>query len=111
MPMRTAVPTTRRERATNYGTSDDVVGGGRANLPEISKIEADALSIYVECTKLFVPVALLGTADFRPMVSLDWGHGGSTVSSDFDVTFRQRIPIVASTASLFGWIAALPPYG
>jgi len=87
------------------------VGGDRVTLPDVSNLQGDAGAIVAQCTEITIPEDLLGTADFRPMLTIDWGHGATTVSSDFDVTFRQRIPLLGATAQCFGWIAAFPAYG
>lgn len=107
MKLSTEVPTTRRERATNWGDSQTVAGGARAALFTMSSQQSDSVTLYAQAA-LSVPVDLVGTADFRPIVRVSWGQGGSSVQSDFDCTYRQRIPLASAIAEVSCWIAALP---
>jgi hypothetical protein len=110
MTVRTEIPPTRKERVTNTGDAIQVVGGQRTAIVTYGGAASSALAIYVQCTELTVPPPLAGSADFRLMVSVDWGHGNASTLSDFDCTYRQRIPIVASSVEMFAWIAAFPAF-
>ena len=107
MKLDTEVPTTRRERAVNWGDSADVAGGEKATVFTMSSQQADSVTLIVEA-ELDVPEDLQGTADFRPILRVSWGQGGSSAQSDFDATYRQRIPMATATAEVSCWIAALP---
>ena len=108
MPVRTQVPPTRRQKTTNFGDAVSLVGGQLLPVCSYSAEQSGPASIYVECTDLAVPPALLGTADFRLVVNCDWGAGNASTSSTFDCTYRQRIPVVAGSIELSVWIAAFP---
>ena len=107
MKLDTEVPTTRRERATNWGATEDVMGGERGTLFTMSSQQSDSVTIYVEA-ELDIPDELLGTADFRPILRVSWGQGGSSAQSDYDATYRQRIPLASALTEVSCWIAALP---
>jgi hypothetical protein len=104
---RELIPQTRRERQTNYGSTESVVGPGLQSLFHMDKAQASGLVLYVECRDFFVPPDAVGTADFRPFVHVTWGHGASSVKGDFDCTFRQRIPLVGSDVDVQAYIASL----
>lgn len=106
--LRTQVPPTRRQKTTNFGDAVDLVGGQAKPICTYSAEQSGPASIYVECTELKVPPALLGTADFRLIVDCDWGAGNASTSSSFDCVYRQRIPVVAGSVELNVWIAAFP---
>jgi hypothetical protein len=111
---RTNVPTTRKLGTSNYGTSRTVVGTQRQSLLDVSKAQADSLVITAECMRFTGippganPNPANIAADFRPVVRVSWGNGDTTVASDFDITYRQRIPIIASSVKAELRIAALP---
>jgi hypothetical protein len=108
MPVETEVPPTRRQRTVNFGDAIDLVGGRLVPLPNYSAEQSRALAVYVECSEMVVPPNLFGTADFRLMVQMDWGSGNASTLSDFDCTYRQRIPAVGASVKLSAWIAAFP---
>jgi hypothetical protein len=108
MPVRPILPHTRRERVANYGGPADVVGSRVVTLFQMSAEQSDSLAVYVETTAFSLPDSAIGTGDFRPYVRLDWGHGGSFASAEFEVTKRQRIAIVGSTVDLKCFIKSLP---
>jgi hypothetical protein len=116
--MREVIPHTRRERVSNYGDSAEVHGSEKKPLITLRKQQGDALLLTVQCETFSIPKASLGTADFRPMVHVTWGHGGTTAETnegssaqtnlDLDVTYRQRFPVAASTLDVECFIAAFP---
>jgi hypothetical protein len=128
---RAIVPQTRRERATNFGDVQDVENNGKAalftahkgnrrfsgrmgNVPvELSQTEAEgtALLLVVEPNEFTVPAGAFNTIDLRPFVHVEWGHGGASVGADFEVTYRQRIPLVGSSVEVSVFIKALPKPG
>ncbi len=108
MPVRPRLATTRREHQVNYGNSAHVQGGGRASLFTMSQEQGSDLLVTIECGALVLPGAAIGTGDFRPYAHVAWGHGGTDVEADFEVTYRQRIPIAASTVKVDVFLKALP---
>jgi hypothetical protein len=106
--LRTQVPPTRRTRTTNFGDGISLSGGQRVPICSYSTEQSGPCAIYVECSELLVPEPLIGTADFRLMVTCDWGAGNCSTVSTFDATYRQRIPIVGASVELSAWIAAFP---
>jgi hypothetical protein len=106
--MKYLIPATRRERVTNYGDTVVVTGKLRPTAFTVQKNDGSPMTITAQVEEFFVPAAALGTADFRPFLHVEWGHGASMARSDFDVTFRQRIPLVCSTVEVQAFIAALP---
>ena len=108
MPQRSALPTTRRVRPQNFGDFFNVAGGQQVAVCNPSNEQSGPMAIYVECSQLIVPSGLLGTADFRLLITCDWGAGGASTVSTFDCTYRQRIPIVGGQVTLSAWIAAFP---
>jgi hypothetical protein len=108
VPSREIIPQSRRERQTNYGGTESVVGPGLQPLFHMDKLEASGLVLYVECREFFVPAGAVGTADFRPFVHVSWGHGAASVKGDYDCTFRQRIPLVGSDVEVQAYINSLP---
>jgi hypothetical protein len=109
--MRSILARVQRERVTNYGDAQSVKDQGRETLFTLHKNDGSPLLVTVQCEELVIPPASIGTADFRPMVHLEWGHGASSVGGDFDCTFRQRIPIAASTVEAQCFIGAFAKAG
>jgi hypothetical protein len=108
MPIRPRLPHTRRERVANYGTTQSVTGSAVAPLFVFSAEQSNSLTIYVETPEFSIPAGALGTGDFRPYVRVDWGHGGSFASAEFEVTKRQRISLVGSSVEIKAFIKPLP---
>ena len=106
--MRRALRTTIRQRVTNYGDAQLVRAQERQTIFTMQKDQGSPLLVTVQCVEFSIPTADLGTADFRPMVRLSWGHGASSVDADFDCTYRQRIPVAASTAEVQAFIGVFP---
>lgn len=106
--VRPVLPHTRRLRVANYGTTQNVVGSQVAPLFTWSAEQSDSVAVYVEVPDFVIPNAAIGTADFRPYVRVDWGHGGAFASTEFEVTKRQRIALVGSTVDIKAFIKALP---
>jgi hypothetical protein len=106
--MRSIVPHTRRDRVANYGDTVNVRGQGRVTAFDLQQNDGCSLAITAQVESFSIPPAALGTGDFRPSIHVEWGHGGTMAKSDFDITFRQRIPLVASTAQVQVFIASFP---
>jgi hypothetical protein len=102
------IPHTRRERVANYGDAVNVVGQGRATAFSLSNEEGTSLAITAQVEEFSIPAAAVGTADFRPFIHVEWGHGATTARADVDITWRQNIPLVCSTVQVQLFIAALP---
>ncbi len=108
MPVRPRLAGTRREHQVNYGNSANVEGGRRAPLFTMSQEQGSDLLVTIECATLALPATAIGTGDFRPYAHLAWGHGGTDVEADFEVTYRQRIPICASGVNVEVFLKSLP---
>src|SRR5215475_10132002 len=106
--MRVLVPHTKRERVANYGDTVTVTGQDRTTAFDLQKDQDSFLTVVAQVESFSVPQAASGTADFRPFLHIDWGHGGTMARGDFDITWRQRIPLVASTVQVQLFIAAFP---
>jgi hypothetical protein len=106
--MRVLIPHTKRERVANYGDTVTVTGQEKKTAFDLQKDEGAFLTVIAQVETFSVPQAALGTADFRPFLHIDWGHGGTVARGDFDITWRQRIPLVASTVQVQVFIAAFP---
>jgi hypothetical protein len=106
---REAIHTRRQTRPANLGDRTSVQGG--QGLVSILKAqmgaESEMASLCVT-SALQVPSGLLGTADYRPMVRVVWGNGGTTIQTDFDVTYRRSVPFATSILYAKAWICALP---
>lgn len=107
---REAIHTRRQTRPTNLGDRVQVKGG--QGLTSILKAqmgaESEMASFCVTCEGIVVPSGLIGTADYRPMVRVVWGNGGTTIQTDLDVTYRRSVPFATSVLYAKAWIAALP---
>ena len=108
MPVRPRLATTRREHQVNYGNSAHIQGSARASLFTMSQEQGSDLLVTIECASLALPASALGTGDFRPYAHVAWGHGAIDVEADFEVTYRQRIPVAASTVKVDVFLKALP---
>jgi hypothetical protein len=106
--MRILVPHTKRERVANYGDTVVVTGQDKATAFDLQKDEASFLTVVAQVEAFSVPPSAIGSADFRPFLHIEWGHGGTMAKGDFDITWRQRIPLVASTVQVQVFIAAFP---
>jgi hypothetical protein len=106
--MRVLIPHTKRERVANYGDTVTVSGQDKKTAFDLQKDEGSFLTVVAQVETFSVPQAAVGTADFRPFLHIEWGHGGTIAKGDFDITWRQRIPLVASTVQVQAFIAAFP---
>jgi hypothetical protein len=106
---REAIHTRRQTRPTNLGDRTDVTGG--QGLVSILKAQMGAdseMASLCVSASLDVPEELLTTADYRPMVRVVWGNGGTTLQTDIDVTYRRSVPFATSILYAKAWICALP---
>jgi hypothetical protein len=108
MPVRPRLAGTRREHQVNYGNAAKVAGSARSSLFYMSQEQGSDLLLTIECVSISIPSAAIGTGDFRPYAHVAWGHGGTDVEADFEVTYRQRIPVAASTVKVDVFLKALP---
>lgn len=108
MPVRPRLETTRRERVVNYGNDCKTQADGVASLFHMSQEDGRPFLVTVECSLLTIPPAVALTGDFRPYIHMAWGHGGADVEADFEVTYRQRITVAASTVDVKAGVRSLP---
>jgi hypothetical protein len=106
--MRALIPHTKKDRVANYGDTVNVRGRGRETAFVLQKDEGCFLTITAQVESFSVPANAQGTADFRPYAHVEWGHGATVARADFDITWRQRIPLVASTVQVQVYVAAFP---
>jgi hypothetical protein len=105
------LPTTVADRAVNRGAVEVAADG---SVPvtlfkwQVDDADAAAMTLYVQCDELVIPPAAIGTADFRPMVHVEWGNGGATNRTDLEVTYRQRQPFVCASFIATAFIASFP---
>lgn len=102
------IPGTRRQRQVNFGNTQSVVGDQRQPLVDVSQEDSSDLLLTVKCEALSIPAASIGTGDWRPYVKVAWGHGGIDVEAEFEVTFRQRIPLSASKVDVSCFLKSVP---
>jgi hypothetical protein len=107
MPMREIVPHTRRDRVANYGDTVTVHGAARIVIFDHTTEAGDQNLLTVECPEFFLPTGS-PAGDFRPYVSVSWGHGATSVETLLDVTYRQRFAFVGSTCKVTAFIATFP---
>lgn len=86
----------RRAREVNWGDRTKISGGEKKTLAWVS-VEASC------------PMILYGTANLRGpaagvacVVNVEWGHGGASVSQDFPIVHRLRVPLAASMVKVSG---------
>lgn len=110
MKTREAIPSRHQLRPTNLGQITDVNGreGLRAMFMQKMGDESAMVSLAARCERIVVPPALLGTADYRPMIRVTWGNGQTTMDADFDVTYRRAVPFATGILNVRAWICALP---
>ena len=111
MPVREVIPRHKRERTSNYGDTESVKGPNPSTLFSWSSEQADDVLITVETVEFAqgtFPGSGAPTVDVRPYINVKWGHGGTDNEQDFEVTYRQRIPLVASKVDVECFLKALP---
>jgi hypothetical protein len=86
---------TRRDREVNWGDRTRLEGHKSQTLAWVSLDDAEPLVVYAAAT-------VRGAQNVICVVSLEWGHGGASVMSDYPVVKRLRVPLVASMAKLSG---------
>jgi hypothetical protein len=95
----------KRERAVNFGDRARVVGGNRVPLGQIAREDVcEGHTIFAQA-KLIA----LGPAPIPftvvPRLAIEWGNGGSSVGGEeYDCIYRLRVPVVASTISITGFL-------
>jgi hypothetical protein len=88
---------TRRARDVNHGDRTPLRGGGSKTLGWISVDASQAFTVYATAR-----VQQPSTATVVAMVSIEWGHGGASVVSEYAVIKRLRVPLVGSMVKLSG---------
>jgi hypothetical protein len=99
-----------RLRKVNFGDRVQIAGSdGLVELCSANFGEDQAMvTVSGTCTQLVVPAQELGTADYRPMLRITWGAGGSDHTADYDITSQRQIPFPAGAVSVKAWICPLP---
>jgi hypothetical protein len=87
---------TRRARDVNHGDRTPLRGGGSRTLGWISVDASQAFTVYA--TARVQPAA----ANVVAIVSIEWGHGGASLVSEYPVIKRLRVPLVGSMVKLSG---------
>lgn len=108
MPVREPIPQTRKERQNNAGSTAEQEGPGLSTLFAWDALESKSSVLYIQTTRFVIPAGNVGQADWRPFARVSWGHGGASVRTDYDITYRQRIPLAASDVNVQIFIKALP---
>lgn len=109
MPVREVIPRTKRERTSNYGDTESTTGENRAPIFAWDAEQADFVQITAEVVEFTIPPNTTG--NFRPYLRVAWGHGGTDVVAEFDITYRQRIPLVCSKVDVEIFIKSLEVQG
>jgi hypothetical protein len=100
-PPTTSDRPTRREHAVNWGDRTRVVGRSSQTLAWVSLPASSPIVVYAS-----VANARGSTKDLVCVVSIEWGHGGASVSSEFPIVRRLRVPLVASMVKISGRLAS-----
>ena len=87
---------TRRAREVNWGDRTKLTGSETKTLAWVSVGVACPMILYATAT-LRGPAA--GVAC---VVSVEWGHGGASVSQEFPIVHRLRLPLAASMVKVSG---------
>lgn len=90
---------TRRESDVNYGDRTRVSGAKAETLAWVSVERSLPWTIYA-AARLTGPAA--DVARVEPVVAVEWGNGGASVSAEYPVGRRLRVPLVASMIRLTG---------
>jgi hypothetical protein len=80
----------------NHGDRTLFRGGESKTLAWISVDSSQAFTVYA--TARVQPA----TANVVPMVTIEWGHGGASIVSEYPVIKRLRVPLVGSMVKLSG---------
>lgn len=96
MRERLALDPTRREAEVNYGNKITLRGGQEAkSILWVSVEESDAFTVYAS-------PKLPPSADVVPMLTIEWGNGGSSVEAEYPLRRRLTLPLAASMIRLSG---------
>jgi hypothetical protein len=89
---------TARKRDVNFGDRVPIRGADTQPLAEISVDQSLPFTIYASALRVDPP-----TAPVIPLVSIEWGHGGASISArELPVYRRLRVPVVGSTVRVSG---------
>jgi hypothetical protein len=88
-----------RAQDVNFGDRTPLKGAERKTLAWMNQESAGPFTVYATAT-LRAPAGFTGRV--VPMVSLEWGHGGATVSAERPIVGRLRVPLAASIIKLEG---------
>lgn len=98
---------TRREHEVNWGDRTRLEGRQSETLAWVSLRESLPLIVYAHVN--------VRRGDVVCVVSLEWGHGGASVTSEHAVIQRLRVPLAASMVKISGRLASpdggTPPPG
>lgn len=89
---------TRREREVNWGDRTRLHGRKPQTLAWVSLEQASPIVVYAHAT--------IRSGASICFVSIEWGNGGASVSGDYPVIKRLRVPLVASMVKLSGRLAS-----
>jgi hypothetical protein len=85
--------TTKRASAVNFGDRERVQGRTEKTLAWISVDDSQAFTVYVTADVAAPPAV---ARNVRAVASIEWGHGGASVSEQFPIARRLRVPLVGS---------------
>ena len=84
---------TKRASAVNFGDRERVQGRAEKTLAWISVDDSQAFTVYISADVAApAPIA----RNVRAIASIEWGHGGASVSEEFPIAGRLRVPLVGS---------------
>jgi hypothetical protein len=86
---------TRRARAVNWGDRTRIEGRDSQTLAWVSLDDCEPLTVYAAAV-------IRGAPDVVCLVSIEWGNGGASVTADYPLVKRLRVPLVASMVKLSG---------
>jgi len=82
-------------QAVNWGDRTRIEGRDSQTLAWVSLDDCEALTVYAAAT-------IRGAPDVVCLVSVEWGNGGASVTADYPLVKRLRVPLVASMVKLSG---------
>jgi hypothetical protein len=89
---------TRRDRDVNWGDRTRLEGARSATLAWVSLDGSRSLIVYASATvRAGAPLCI---------VTIEWGHGGASLSADYPIVKRLRVPLAASMVKVSGRLVA-----
>ena len=87
-----------RSREVNWGDRTRITGSEQKTLAWVSVELSEPMIVYATAK-------LQGPSDGMACVaSIEWGHGGASVSQDYPIVHRLRVPLAASMVKVSGRI-------